>query len=145
VGTIARFNAGSTRPGVGSIGFNDRVRQRGDGFDAEEMGSTKMRRRRRRGGGEDEEEAEKMKTRWRWRTATGWRTREGGGENKGVEKRGWRARRRGGERNRVESTPALRNRPHGDVDEVNTSNPTAVVALRRIFLLFGFHLIQHNY
>ena len=152
------INADSTRPEVGSIGFDDtgsttrrRVRRGGYGFDAEDMGSTKRRWRRRRGGGKDEKEVEK--TRWRWRTATGWREQRRGREpeeevreNKEVEKkRGWRARRRGGERNRVESTPALRNRPHSDADEVDTSNPTAVAALPRVFLLFCFHLIRHNY
>ena len=40
------MNAGSTRPGVGPIGFSDmglttrRVRRGGDGFDKEEAGST---------------------------------------------------------------------------------------------------------
>jgi len=57
------MNAGSTRPGVGPIGFSDmglttrRVRRGGDGFDKEEAGSTRRRRVRQGGGGFDKEEA----------------------------------------------------------------------------------------
>ena len=48
---------GSMRPGVGSIGFDDTVRQEGDGFNAEEVASMRRRWLRQGGDGLDKEEA----------------------------------------------------------------------------------------
>jgi hypothetical protein len=83
-------------------------------------------------------------------TATRWRTQRGG-ERNGVENAtGWRTQ-RGGERNGVENATGWRVplrfetvRGNSDADEVDMSNPTAIAALRRVFL-FCFPLVQHNY
>jgi len=65
----------------------------------------------------------------------GWRTHRGIGDDEEVESMamGWRVLLH------FETAHG-----HSDMDEVDTSNPPTTTALRRIFLLFCFHLITNN-